>query len=290
MKFKYKHAIIAALGLTFTALIFPTLNQKTDGFFNTAFSAVSSSFGSYSGLSSHSASTPSSGRYSTNVTFSPTAPQNFTEAKQVAKQIYSDHRYTFYCGCKFDKHGKVDLHSCGYKIQNDARRARRLEWEHIVPVSRMASHLPCWKNKLCSKERGGSYGGRNCCREIDPAFVKMEADLHNLVPEIGELNACRSNFRFGMLPFVKPGQFGECSIKIDKETRRVEPDVQVRGMIARVYLYIEQTYHLRLSDSQLQLFRAWNKLYPPEPWEIERDRRIYLIQGNHNPFVLGLNQ
>ncbi len=217
------------------------------------------------------------------------SPKNFTEAKIAAKKIYADHRMTFYCSCSFDKHGKIDLASCGYKIQQDKRRANRIEWEHIVPISHIASHLPCWQNKQCTKESGKPYKGRECCREIDAVFAKMEADLHNMVPEIGELNACRSNFRFGMLPYVVAGQFGECEFKVDKEHRRAEPKRAVRGMIARTYLYMADRYGVHLSDSQLQLFRAWNKELPPDAWEIERDKRIAAIQGNHNLYISDYN-
>ena len=41
----------------------------------------------------------------------------------------------------------------------------------------------------------------------------------------------------------------------------------------------------RLSDSQQKLFRAWDRLFPPDGWECERERRIARLQGNDNPFV-----
>lgn len=214
-----------------------------------------------------------------------TSPKNFSEAKRAARILYQDHRQTFYCGCKFDKHNKIDLQSCGYKIQEDPRRAKRLEWEHIVPISHLAAHLPCWKNKLCCNKQGQCFKGRRCCQKSDPQFCKMEADLHNLVPEIGELNAARSNYRFGVLPFVAEGQFGNCEIKIDSETRRVEPRITTRGVIARVYFYMSDSYGFHLSDSQRQLFQSWNALYPPDDWEIERNKRIKEIQGNDNPYI-----
>lgn len=210
----------------------------------------------------------------------------FREAKLLAKEIYRDHRFTFYCHCKYDKHNKVDLKSCGYKIQNDKKRAERLEWEHIMPVSLWGCNRACWKGALCVNKKGKAYGGRGCCEKIDKEFIKIEADLHNLVPEIGELNALRSNYRFGILPHIQKQQFGACCFKIDEETRRVEPRVEVRGMVARVYLYMSKIHHIHLSDSQRQLFEAWNRQYPPDDWEIERDKRIAQIQGNHNPYIL----
>lgn len=212
-------------------------------------------------------------------------PRNFSEAKRVARQIYQAHPFTFYCNCSFNKEGVIDLKSCGYRVQADPIRARRLEWEHIVPMSQMAMHLSCWQKKQCSKANGTPYKGRECCRKIDVEFAKMEADLHNLVPEIGELNACRSNYRFGMLPYIKPGQFGRCTFKIDSETKRVEPQVKIRGTIARTYLYVSDTYGVRLSDAQRSLFNRWNKEFPPNIWEIERDRIIGKIQGNHNRYI-----
>lgn len=213
------------------------------------------------------------------------APQShFSQAKRIAKLMYADHRVTFYCGCRYDKHNKVDLHSCGYLVQKDKRRARRLEWEHIMPVSLWGNQLACWKLGQCCK-KNHCYKGRACCRKIDRSFAKMEADLHNIVPESGELNALRSNYRFGFLPHIPQTQFGNCQMKIDPQIRQVEPPPQTRGFIARAYLYMAERYHISLSQSQIQLFRHWNKQYPPEVWEVERNKRILDIQGNDNPYI-----
>lgn len=212
-------------------------------------------------------------------------PTNFREAKTAAKEIHRDHRLTFYCGCHYDKHGQVDLGSCGYKIQRDKRRAQRLEWEHIMPASVWGQPLACWRQPLCCPKEGKCYKGRQCCQTIDPQFSKMEADLHNLVPEIGELNALRSNYRFGELPNIKAGQFGLCEFKIDNKTRRVEPHSEVKGTVARAYLYMAAQYGIHLSDAQHQLCVVWNRQYPPDEWEIQWDNRVADIQGNHNIFI-----
>ncbi len=216
--------------------------------------------------------------------FAQNVPEHFGQAKYYAKKIFSDHRETFYCGCHYDKHQHIDLNSCGYQIQKDKRRARRLEWEHIVPVSLWNNHFPCWKQAICC-EKKRCYKGRECCRKKDKSFAKMEADLHNLVPEIGEINQLRSNYRFGLLPHIEAGQFGSCEFKIDRTTRRVEPRVAVRGIIARAYLYMAKTYHIALSKSQQQLYVSWNRLYPPDSWEREWDDRVAEIQGNHNTYI-----
>lgn len=223
-------------------------------------------------------------------------PKNFSEAKRLAKQIHFDHRKTFYCACRYDKHGKINLKSCGYQIQQNKRRAKRLEWEHIVPVSLWGRSLPCWTEALCCKapkgkeEKAPCFKGRSCCREIDPHFAKMEADLHNLVPEIGELNALRSNYRFGVLPDIEKGQLGTCEFKIDPETRRVEPRDVVKGMVARAYLYMADQYGISLSKNQHQLYSAWNLQFPPDSWEILWDQRVALVQGNHNLYISEYSQ
>lgn len=212
-------------------------------------------------------------------------PAHFSEAKRLAKRIYSDHRRTFYCGCRYDKHGVVDLHSCGYQDQGNKRRAKRLEWEHIMPASFWGQSLPCWNEPLCCKKPTQCYKGRRCCREIDEQFSKMEADLHNLVPEIGELNGLRSNYAFSLLPNIEAGQFGLCEMKIDPDSRQAEPAPAVRGMIARAYLYMSATYQISLSESQQNLMAAWNAEYPPSTWEREWDKRVADVQGNHNTFI-----
>ena len=213
------------------------------------------------------------------------APATFTEAKKYAKQIFEESPHTFYCGCRYDKHNKINLKSCGYEIQKDKRRAARLEWEHIMPVSLWGKDLDCWKKTVCCKEKKECYKGRSCCRTKDPHFAAMEADLHNIVPEIGELNQLRSNYRFGVLPEVKEGRFGRCEIKIDADLRRVEPRDEVKGTVARAYLYMADQYGITLSNSQRKLYTSWDKLYPPTSWEISWDEKVAKIQGNHNRFI-----
>ncbi|MDY0117212.1 MAG: endonuclease [Sulfurimonadaceae bacterium] len=34
-----------------------------------------------------------------------------------------------------------------------------------------------------------------------------------------------------------------------------------------------------------QKFQAWNKRYPADKWEIERNKRIKKFQGNYNLFI-----
>ena len=112
----------------------------------------------------------------------------------------------------------------------------------------------------------------------------MEADLHNLVPSVGELNGDRSNRPFGIVA-GEPRKYGHCDFEVDFYTDVVEPPPKVRGNIARTYLYFHWAYKMAIDDQQLQLFKIWNQADPPDNWERERNRRIQAIQGRGNPFV-----
>lgn len=63
------------------------------------------------------------------------------------------------------------------------------------------------------------------------------------------------------------------------------PPDRAKGAIARTYLYMSQEYGFNLSKQQRNLMNAWNKQFPVDKWECERETRIHKIQGNHNPFV-----
>lgn len=209
---------------------------------------------------------------------SPSHPSSFSEAKKRARTIYSQNlpAVSFYCGCAIKMEGKKwqpDLESCGYQIRKQETRANRIEWEHIVPAWEFGHQLQCWQN-----------GGRKNCSRNDKTFKRMEADLHNLVPAVGEVNGDRSNFRFSQWN-AKPNQYGQCQMTIDFKARKAEPPAQARGRIARTYLYMQQTYGLKIASSQLKLFKAWDKSYPVDTIECQRDQAIAASQGNHNPWV-----
>lgn len=101
------------------------------------------------------------------------APRTFSEAKKVAWKLYAPQSTEFYCGCKYTGN-KVNLAACGYVPRKNAKRAARIEWEHIVPAWQIGHQRQCWQE-----------GGRKNCTRYDPTYQKAEADLHNLVPSIG---------------------------------------------------------------------------------------------------------
>lgn len=210
--------------------------------------------------------------------------KNYTEAKNTAERLWQDHRETFYCGCTYNKHGVINFSSCEFKPKNK-RMDRYITWEHVVPVSWYGKQLPCWQGEGCTSKKGKTYKGRKCCRKKDLSFRKMEADLHNLVPEIHELNVARRNYRF-IDKLAQPTQvFAGCELQIDDKTERVVPPKQQKGTIARIHLYMEKKYGIVLSADERKQYLAWNKQYPPSAWEKKWNQHVAAVQGDLNEFI-----
>ncbi|MBE0597579.1 MAG: endonuclease [Desulfuromonadales bacterium] len=216
-----------------------------------------------------------------------TTNQSFNKAKKILLQeVYADHHLTFYCGSEFDDRGKILFHTGGYQPRKEGERAYRVEWEHIVPAQAFGQSFAEWRDghPECVDSKGKSFKGRNCAGKMSIPYRYMEADMHNLVPAIGELNGLRSNYSFAMIPGGQ-SDFGACEMKI--EDRKAEPPAAVRGNIARTYFYMDAAYPGRgvVSNKNRKLFQAWDKADPVDWWECKRSKRVEMLQGNANPFV-----
>jgi len=118
--------------------------------------------------------------------------------------------------------------------------------------------------------------------DISRERILIEADMHNLVPAVGELNADRSNYSFGIVN-KKIKRYGACEFYI--ENRIVEPREEIKGDIARIYFYMIDRYSIKISKKEQQLFYYWNKIDKISIFERVRNQRIKNIQGNSNRFV-----
>lgn len=215
-----------------------------------------------------------------------TTIQSFNKAKKVLlKEVYSDQNSTFYCGSEFNNEKKV-THTNGYIPKKEGKRAYRLEWEHVVPAHAFGQSFPEWRDGHleCIDKKGKSFKGRNCAQKVNTQYRYMQADMHNLVPAIGEVNGRRSNYAYAMID-GENREFGSCDMEI--ESRKAEPPPEARGDIARTYFYMDAAYPNRgiISKKNRKLFEAWDKGDPVDAWECERQRRIEAIQGNGNRYV-----
>lgn len=206
---------------------------------------------------------------------------NFRDSKKVLRTMFlSLGARTLYCQCTPVLQGRsliVD-ESCPYKTK---RKGPVVNWEHVVPASRFGQLRPCWKGEGCKGKRG-----RRCCQSADPCFNRMEADLHNLHPSLGDLNYARSNFMFGEISGERR-DYGSCDFEVDRRRRIVEPMPQIRGDIARSYLYMAWRYGLDLTDEEKALFLRWNLEDPPDAMERQLEAARRRLQGSGNPFIRG---
>ena len=161
---------------------------------------------------------------------------SFSKSKKQLAIVYQDNPITLYCGCSYK--GKTpDFSTCGYVPKENNKRANRIEWEHVVPAYVFGIFFSEWTvgHPKCVKKNGKKYKGRRCASKVNKEFKRMEADMYNLFPAIGEVNGLRSNYPMTIIEGEEK-EFGKCDVEIKR--RRVEPREEVRGEIARTYIYL----------------------------------------------------
>lgn len=208
--------------------------------------------------------------------------ESFNKAKKLLeRKVYFDHRKTLYCSAAFDANKNV-VAPPGFISNTHKKRAKRIEWEHVVPAQNFGRSFIEWRegDPACVSSKGEAFKGRKCASKLNKEYRYMQSDMYNLFPAIGSVNALRSNYNF--VAMVNSGSdFGSCAMKIDK--RKVEPTDGSKGRIARTYMYMDETYpRYKMSKQQKQLMTAWDQLHPTTLWECERYKRIKSIQKNEN--------
>ncbi len=209
--------------------------------------------------------------------FSEDGIDDFSEAKRampgIFKQLKNPH--TLYCGCPltFERNRYYpDLKACGYQVRRNARRAARVEAEHMMPAWQFGHAMQCWQD-----------GGRRKCEADSADFRRAEGDLLNLWPAVGEVNGDRSNFRYAQ-GNGEP-MYGRCEMHVNFKERSAEIPERARGIAARAMLYMSDTYKIALSQAQRKLFEAWNEIYPPDADECLWNELVKKKQGTDNSFV-----
>lgn len=211
---------------------------------------------------------------------------SFSSAKKLLLKMHDKHPRTFYCNCRFDQEKRIALRTCGYKVRKNKDRAKRIEFEHVVPASRFGHSFAAWTkgHPNCKRSDGRAYKGRRCAEKVESLYKLMQADLHNLQPAIGEVNGDRSNYRMSMIP-GEARRYGTCDVEIDD--KRIEPRPDIRGDIARTYLYMAKAYPgiEIMTAKERTMFLAWSRMDPVDDWERKRNALIAKVQGNLNPYI-----
>lgn len=211
--------------------------------------------------------------------------ESINKAKKLLESaVYVDRRETLYCSATFDLK-KVVLPPDGFVSKTHKKRAKRIEWEHVVPAENFGRGFSEWRDgsDQCIDNSGRRFKGRACASKANVQYRHMQSDMYNLFPAIGSVNAKRSNYNFANKVAGK-SSFGSCEMKIADS--KAEPPESARGRIARTYLYMDDSYkRYKMSRAQRKLMQAWDKLYPVSLWECTRAERIEQLQGNVNKIM-----
>ncbi len=208
------------------------------------------------------------------------------KAKRLLQEvIYSDYFQTIYCNATYDpRTKKIIAYPSVFNETIIANRVERIEYEHVVPVSTFGQTFRAWQkgHKKCVS-KGVPYKGRKCANKVNREFKLMQADMYNLYPSVGSVNAVRMDRPFVDLPRNIGSYFGPmCSFKVADNL--AEPPDFAKGVVARAYLYFAETYpkRFRLTGKQLHQMIDWHIKYPVSQWECTRTARIEAIQHSEN--------
>ncbi len=196
------------------------------------------------------------------------------------KKIIQAQPYTFFCQLPISPKNKVDFQACGYCPIEQASVVAM----PIVPFEQLAKNLPCYQHKICAKPNSSFYQGLSCCKKIDLLYQKMSQDLHNLVPETKHIKQLRAQKIPGILPNIT-SSLGCQALQTDSKRHVIHIPEAQRGMVARIYLYMSDTYQLKLDKELRQTLENWHALYGVTAWEKTRNRLIYNEQGTFNHWV-----
>lgn len=163
-------------------------------------------------------------------------------------KLYKNGGNTFFCNEPFES--KTPLISESY----------------IYSSSWIKDHLQCGTKRQCNKN--------------SPQYSKIMSDLHNIVIADAYLEFKRKNATYGDLEDENP--IIKCDIR--KSLYTIEPPDKIKGDIARTIFYMHQQYELPITMSY-SLLLLWHQADPPDEAEKSRNKKIFEIQGNENPFI-----
>lgn len=215
--------------------------------------------------------------------------KSFGEAKTKLRKIYGNKNRTFYCDCPYQKKS-IKLKKCKLALKKYKKRSKRLEWEHVVPAHAFGQSFLEWRNskeicgfKINKKGIKKKISSRKCAKK-NKLFAAMEADIYNLVPAVGSVNALRSNFSMADL---KKSELEICP-GVMKKGRKFMPPNSKKGDVARIYLYMQQTYPRRgiISKKNSKIFARWDLLDPVDSNECEIIKLKQKYQTNKNKIIL----
>lgn len=122
------------------------------------------------------------------------------------------------------------------------------------------------------------------CQAANAQYPYMLADLHNLYPELSRVELTLRSAQFGNLGSDVPSKFADLGCDLQSSFQLIEPRDAVKGNVARAIFYMHIEYGLPIVG-QLQMFKQWHQMDPPDAEEKARNDKIASLQGNRNRFI-----
>ena len=211
------------------------------------------------------------------------APDNRSQVKNIIKMLHLDHKMTWLNGCAYS----YDVTSCMDKTIIDTSTCSVTEqnqtmiWIQVVPDTFYGRNMACMTKPVCVNAFSGKlFGSPMCCRRINEKYRQIESELFNLIPVTSEFAKIYQGKIFGEVKKVK-WLIG--NVKIDD--KYIEPPEQIKGDIARVYLYMDERYGLQISLEQKELFRRWHRLDAVDKRECALAKIIMKVQNRTNHLI-----
>ena len=172
--------------------------------------------------------------------------------QQFWSQVYGQGGTTLYCGKAFSK------------------ESGQLKASAIYSTKQLKSSLRCITNRQCGI--------------MNPRYVYMASDLHNLYPALTRVELVRRNAQFGDLDDSVASKFDDIGCDMKTSFQMVEPRDEAKGNVARAIFYMHVEYGLPIVG-QVQVFKQWHQMDPPDAEEKARNDKIASLQGTRNRFI-----
>ena len=116
----------------------------------------------------------------------------------------------------------------------------------------------------------------------------QKGDLHHLYPTDSRANSTRGNHEFANVDEGR--QLNNCESSWFGTSGRssstyFEPPNEHKGNVARAIFYFAVRYNMEVSTIQENALREWHQLDPVDQVELQRNEKVFQIQGNRNPFI-----
>lgn len=120
------------------------------------------------------------------------------------------------------------------------------------------------------------------------ATLMQKSDVHHLFPTDSQMNSIRGNGWFGEV--VTDTKNLKCkNVRFGKDSSGkenvFEPPLEHRGNVSRALFYFSTRYDLPIEASKEATLRKWHNDDPVDEEEIDRNNKIFSLQGNRNPYI-----